>query len=930
MDSQQIAFTLNGASKVLEIDPERTLLDVLREHQDLTGTKRGCDNEGQCGACTVIVDGRAVRSCRTPVGKVAGRQVTTIEGIGSSSALHPLQRAFIECGAVQCGYCTPGLIMAAKALLDRQPDPTREQVVRTLSGNLCRCTGYVRIIEAVMTAAAVMRGEVHRQAEPASHIIGGDPYRRDAVDKVTGRTRFANDIRMPGMLHAKVLRSPYSHALITCMDTAAALAVPGVEAVYAATDIPGVRTFSDALGARDALDDEHRNGALEPVLAGDRVRMVGEPVAIVVAASETAAQAGRDRIRVTYEVLDPICDPEVALQPSSALLHETGNLYEYGEVKVGCPDAAWPETEVEVEATISIPSRDHATIEPECALAYIDDDGRVVVIGPTHEPHVRQAQVADMLAISPAQVRVIAPALGGSFGGRHHFWLVVACALPAYLTRRPVRMVFSRREVFEATQKGHPFRLTYRMGARQDGQLIALKAQGCGDAGPYGGAPGIAPFVALCGSGPYIWSAIDYEVRVAHTNGPNAGPFRGYGMPHGVLGLECCLDELASKLQVDPWSLRMANAADQSTGACTGQPFDEPFGFKQVLLAIKPDWVLARRAVTLSRAHLQGGERRGAGLAAAWYQFGRSGELRTAAQAELRLDGAVVLYYSAMTSGQGLDTVMSQLAADELGVSREIIRLVNSDTDLTLNSHIYGACRSTYWVGGAVVQACRTLKDAVINVAGEMLGYPADYLRLADGGVRVAGEARQSVGLAEVAAEFSRRGLPLKYTGIFDLEARYPEAARPPHLGHFTVGAAVAEVSVNLRTGRVKALRLVVAQDAGRVINPIDVRGQIEGAAVMDLGAVLTEEYVLGQTLDFKSYRLPRMRDVPELKVIVVEVPGHAGPHGVKGIGEAALGHVRAAVLNAIADATGVRIRRLPATPQRVLEALQAEGHDWR
>jgi CO/xanthine dehydrogenase Mo-binding subunit len=444
-----------------------------------------------------------------------------------------------------------------------------------------------------------------------------------------------------------------------------------------------------------------------------------------------------------------------------------------------------------------------------------------------------------------------------------------------------------------------------------------------GDAGPYGGAPTIAPFVALSGSGPYIWGAIDFEVRVAHTNGGNAGPLRGYGMPHGVLGLECSLDELAAELGVDPWQLRWLNAADETTGACTGQPFDEPFGFRSVLQAIKPEWERAQAAAREHRARPAGDDVRGVGLASSWYQFGKSGELRVSAEVELGLDGTLGLYFCAMNSGQGLNTVMGQLAADELRLPRERIRLVNSDTDCTVDSHVYGAAKTTYWVGGAVVEASRKLKNAMLDVVAEKLALPSHHLRIAENGVRVEGDAGRTLTLQEVAAELETRGLPRRYVGVFDLEERYAQDGRPRYLGHFAVGTALADVSVNLKTGKVKVLRIVVAQDVGRAINPLDVRGQIEGAAMMELGAALMEEYVPGQTLDFKRYRIPRMRDLPDLKVIIVEVPGRDGPHGVKGVGEAAAGCVRAAILNAINDAIGARVRHLPATPERVLEALR-------
>jgi aldehyde oxidoreductase len=922
VDVKQISFFLNGQPTLVKADPERPLIDALRRDLGLTGTKKGCDYEGQCGTCTVIVDGRAVRSCRTPIHKVAGKRVTTIEGIGSPGNLHPLQQAFIDSGAVQCGFCTPGMIMAGKALLDQNGNPDATELSRALTGNLCRCTGYAKILQAVQRAAALMRGDTVDDQRRYREAIGGDPRRPDAIEKVTGRTRFAADLRMPGMLHAKVLRSPHTHARIRAIDAERARALPGVEAVLTSADIPGVLAFSDKWSARAQDTDHGDQGALEPVLAIDRVRMRGEPVAIVVAVDEATAMAALEQVDVVYEPLEPLLDPGRALQDSAPALHPDGNLYEYGEIKRGDVKAAPEEARVQVESRFSIPGRDHGALEPESALAYVDDAGRVVVIGPTHQPHMRRQQIAEMLAIPPDRVRVVAAPQGGSFGSRHHFWLVVAAALPAFLLGRPVRIVYSRREVFDGTFKDYPFDLEYRVTATQDGRLRALQARALGDAGPYGGAPTVAPFVALSGSGPYVWEAIDFEVRVAHTNGANAGPLRGYGMPHGVVGLECTLDELAYALKVDPWTLRMKNAADESTGACTGQPFDEPFGFKEVLRAIKPDWKLALER----QSNWRGDEKYGVGIAAGWYQFGKAGKLQVPAEAELTEDGEILLYYCAMNSGQGFDTTMGQLVAEELNIPRGMVAVVNSDTDFTLDSGIYGAAKTTYWVGGAVVEAARQLKGALLTAASDMLGVDRSRLETVPGGVQVRDDTRTTARYRDLVVELRRRALPLKYTGVFDLEGKQGGDRPYPYLGHFSVGVALAEVIVDTTKGKTRVARLIVAQDVGRAINPIDVEGQIEGAMVMELGAALMEEYVPGQTVDLVHYRIPRVRDVPELKTIVVEVASKDGPFGAKGVGEAASGHVRAAILNAIRNGTGVRVTRLPASAERIRAALSHQA----
>ncbi len=927
MNREQITFDLNGTSITVETDPAQPLLDFLRDTLDLTGTKKGCDYEGQCGACTVIVDGRAVRACLTSVGQVVDKKVVTIEGIGTPERLHPLQQAFIDHGAVQCGYCTPGMLMSATALLNRNPNPARADALRALQGNLCRCTGYVKIVDAVMSAAAVLNGNGSPPLAGFPNAIGGSLRRQNAVSKVTGATRYAGDIKMPGMLHAKVLRSPYARAKIIRIDAEPARNVPGVRGVFTAANVPGVKSFADVLDAKEARAAEKLSRkAKEPVLAQDRVRMIGEPIAIVVATDEKTAQAGVDAIRVAYEPLEPVFDPRTALLESTESLHPNGNAYEVDRVVKGDAQAAIETAEVSVQACYSMPSHDHVTIEPESIVAYTDQDGRVVVIGPTQQPHVRRDQIAAMLNIAPDRVRVIAAEMGGSFGGRHYFWPVVAMALPAFLLQQPVRLVYTRREVFEATFKQHPFQLEYRVGAGRDGKLLGLRARAVGNAGPYGGAPGIGPLVTQSGIGPYCWPAIDFDTQIAHTNWANAGPFRGYGLQQGVFALENCLDELAACLAIDPLELRLLNAVDQESGTTLGQPFDEPFEFRRVLEVVRPEWEAMRVATKTLQEQAPDAERFGAGLAAAWYRFSKAGAAQVSAQAGLDLNGKITLYYTAIKSGQGLDTVMSQLAGHELGVPREAIALVNGDTDATVSSQVYGGCRSTYWIGGAVQRAARTLKHAIMSTAAEMLDLAPARLRLSSREVYVGDSRQRAVSLREIAAEWERTGQPLKCTGTFSLDDNLPQSGQTHALGHFVVGVALAQVRVNIKTGKIKVLRVVVAQDVGRAINPVDLQGQIEGAVVMELGATLMEEYIPGQTLNLKQYRIPRIRDVPEIKVLLVEELGKDGPLGAKGAGEAVMGHIRAAITNAIYDAAGVRIHRIPATPARVLKALAAQA----
>ena len=714
MPQENIDFNLNGIQTNFKADPKRTLLEVLREDLGLTGTKQGCDNEGLCGSCTVIIDGKARRACRTSIGEVCGRRIITIEGVATAAILHPIQQAFIDCGAVQCGFCTPGMILAAKALLDSNPNPTRAEIRHAIQGNLCRCTGYAKIIDAIDQAAGVLRGEqnAHPYTSQYPVIIGSDLRRIDSLERVTGVSKYAGDLTFPDMLYVKVVRSRHPFARITSIDASAALNMPGIKGFFTAKDIPGVKSFSDLWGSKNdqVPTRSHPTTAMEPVLAGDLVRMVGEPIALVVGTSQAHASAAAAAVDVQYEVLEPVFDPQVALEETAIHLHPGGNLYEYGEIKREDLSTSITGKEITVGLDYSMATQDHAAIEPESLVAYIDEAGRLVVIGPTHQPHARKKQIAFMLGIDPDMVRVIVPPVGGSFGGKHHFWPLLAVALPAFLLKQPVKLVYTREEVFEATLKRHAFKINCRISADQNGKLTGLFMRGHGNAGPYGGAPTIAEFVALCGAGPYAWPAIDSEVRVAHTNWANAGPFRGYGMPHGAVGLECTLDELARKANFDPLELRYINAIENGEQSASGQPFDEPFGFKKVLDSLRPRWLALKQATQELQASAPAHERFGIGLAANWYQYGKPGELRTPAMAGLDEDGRIVLYFTAYTAGIGSDTVMRQLASQELGIPIDGIHCVNNDTDRTLDSTITGACRTTYWVGGAVLAAVRALE----------------------------------------------------------------------------------------------------------------------------------------------------------------------------------------------------------------------------
>ncbi len=983
---EPINFILNGRPVAIAVDPARPLLKVLRDDLGLTGVKQSCDMEGECGACTVIVDGEAQRSCLLLAGEVAGRAVTTIEGLGTAEQPHPLQVAFLEAGAVQCGYCTPGMLLSAKALLDRTPRPSRDQIAAALAGNICRCTGYARIVAAVERAATsppcppygrlppgkggdaapppsqgepVLRspasfagslskegrgvgatsppcppygrlppGEGGDAAPPPSQgggrgvgVIGGDLARHDGWGRVSGMTRYAGDIVLPDMHYGAFVRSPHFHAQILSLDPGPALATPGVVAVLTAADVPG-----ENFGLGGYSQDEH---LLAPV--GGKVRMLGDPIALVIGQTAEAAEAGADAVQVEFAVLPHTFDVADALAPDAIRIHES-NLLATAEAHTGDATAALAGSDVVVSATYRTTFQAHMAMERESAVAYWDADDRLTVICGSHEPHWNRAYLAAILGLPVERIRVINPPMGGSFGGRQDVYPMAAAALAAYHLRKPVKLAYSRREVMDAAPKRHPYTLRGKVGGRwveaapglRRAVLTGLQLEIEANTGAYDSAGRyIADYAVVASVGPYRWQGVDAQARVLYSNGPKAGQFRGFGTPQSVFATECLLDELCQQLGADPLAFRLHNLLADGDRTGTGLPVGETLGIRQVLEALQEDYrEVVARVAAFNAAPARGSRRRGVGLAAMMYRFGKYGAARSQAEAELGLDGRFTIYASAAEFGQGIETVFTQLAAKTLGVSRAVVRLVNADTARTLDGDVTGASRATYWVGSAVVDAARRLAAAILATAAELLDRPPADLALSDAAIRSRSDAGLALPLAAVAAEMARSGQPRRIRGVMDLTRHYPDDRGADYLPFFLTAAHLAEVEVDLETGKPAVKLIVASHDVGKVINLRDAAGQVEGGVVMGLGSALIEEFVPGVSRGFATYALPTATSVPEIRVRLVEMPGRHAAFGVKGLGEATFLPTPPAIINAVSRAIGARIRQTPATPERILAAL--------
>lgn len=749
--------------------------------------------------------------------------------------------------------------------------------------------------------------------KPASRPpIGGSTLRADSLGKVTGQTLYVEDMVMPGMLYAFVLRSPHHHARLLSINMSIAAAMPGVARILTAQDIPGENGFTGY--SRD-----------EPLLTppGDTLRQKGAPIALVVASSFDYAQKAASAIEVEYEILPHLFDAGKALEQQAVKLYPGGNVLNTYTITHGDIEASFAASNAIVETDYYTAFQEHSTLEREAVLGYLDEDGRLTVIAGTHEPHWMCGYIAKTLGIDPLQVRVIVPPTGGSFGSRQDPWPLVAAGLVVHLLQKPVRLGYSRREVFDATPKRHPYHVHLKIGAAAGNRLSGIQVRIDANTGGYDSAGYWIPNFAITSSGgAYAWQAVDARAQAIYTNASKCGQFRGYGTPQSTFALECTLDELAQKLEVDPLELRLRNCLCQDGISFLGYPVGESLGYTQVLESLRSRYQQrleeARDFNTQENVY-----RMGVGLAGMWYRFGKSGSLRIETQAELALDGHLIIYTSAPDYGQGIKTVMLQLAAEALGIARERIELVNADSALTPDSGIQGASRATYFIGSSLMDAVQNLKQKIIAAEAELVDQDPSSLTLRDGCIVAINKPDCSISLSLVAEDLDRLGQSRKVMGVFDLTPQFPQETRPDFLPLLTTGAQVAQVIVDMETGFVEVKRIVAAHDVGRAINPMDAAGQIQGAVMMGLGTALLEEYIPGVSTGFADYILPMVDSLPEIEAILVEVPSYYGPYGAKGLGEAAILPTAPAIINAVSRAIGTRIRRLPATPSRILKAIK-------
>jgi CO/xanthine dehydrogenase Mo-binding subunit/aerobic-type carbon monoxide dehydrogenase small subunit (CoxS/CutS family) len=922
-DMISIALTVNGKHVSATLPAETTLLRFLRDELRLTGPKNGCSTN-HCGACTVLVNGKATKSCLLQMRRLQGADIVTIEGLSAPGVLHPIQAAFLAAGAVQCGFCTPGMIIAAKALLDANPDPSEGEIRQALKDNVCRCTGYLKIIDAVRLAARWLK-HPEQMKVISEGGYGESVIDLDGVAKVQGSLLFADDLYLPDMLQAKVLWSAHPHALIWGIDTAAAEQIPGVLRVLTARDVPGHNGFGPL------LQDQ-------PVLCGDRVRFVGDAVAMVVAEDEGVAAQARDLIQVEYEPLLGVFSPTQGLQEDAPELHPQGNVCKHLRHEVGDVEEGLAQSHLVVEGRFETPFVEHAYLEPESGLAYWDG-GILNLRVPTQFPFELRMQLAKVLAVPEETIRVQTTPLGGSFGSKIDATVEPLIALGAYVTGRPVKLTLTREESLKRSVKRHASVLDYRVGLDEEGKLVAVDAKLVFDTGAYTNlGPRVIDQACMFACGPYEVTNLRVEGWAVHTNNVNASAFRGFGINQAAIAIESLLDEAARRLNLDPFELRYKNALREGSTTAAGEILRRSVAIQETIAAARE---ALEQELPQIKKMVAPGKRLGIGVASGFKNVGAGkGKVDDAGAVFTLLPGGKVqLRASAVDMGQGIRTTLAQVARQVLLLPDNTLELLTGDTTLTPQHGGAVAERQTLISGNAVLEAAKRFKTELLSGAAEVIAEPAEELELLPEGV-VHLRRENHVSLEELESKLRERGKEVTAECIYvapqtfalaDVEGRKsvpPEEYR--NYPAYAYTTQVAAVEVDPDSGVVRLLKVLAAHDVGRAINPQKIEGQIEGSCHMAQGYALSEEYPLSQGIPvartYRDLHVPTIADACPVRTLVVEKPDSAGPLGAKGISEVATVPLTPAILNSIFDAVGVRIRKLPAKPDVIKNELERQS----
>lgn len=895
-----MSYTVDGKLFSAGPRPGQCLRTFLRD-LGAVGVKKGCD-AGDCGACTVWLDEVPVHSCLMPAFRAAGRNVTTIAGLAAAGTLHPMQQAFLDAQAFQCGFCTAGMIMTAAALDQEQ----RKDLPRSLKGNLCRCTGYRAITDAIHGHAAV-------EDDIAGKACGASLPNPFGPSIVTGRARYTMDVAVDGMLHLKVARSPHAHARILRIGREKAAAVPGVTAIFTWEDAPR-RLYSTATH-EDHLVDPDDTYVLDNV-----VRFVGQRVAAVVATTEAAAETACRLLEVVYELLPAVFDPTAAMATDAPVLHEKG-LEERGNVyldihgETGNVAEGFKTADAVHEMTYSTSRVQHVHLETHGSIAWRGDDGRIHVRTSSQAPFIAKQKLCHLFGLKARDVHVFTERVGGGFGGKQEMLSEDLCVLAVMKTGRPVKWEFTREEQFIGASTRHQMTTRVKLGAKRDGTLTALEVRVVSNTGAYGGHAGETLAAAL-GSPLSLYRCENKKAEgfAVYTNMVPGGGFRGYGASQTTFAIECAIDDLAHSLAIDPFAMRRKNMVRPTDWieSVWHDPSDVGFGsygLDQCLDLLETALASGRGARCPEGADWT----EGSGIASAMLECGPPTEHRSGATMSLLPDGHYHLAVGSTEMGNGSVTSHRQIAAAILGAPADHVSIVNADTDLTpFDTGTFGST-GTVVAGQAVALTASALRDNILEFAGLH-----------------AGTDRLACSLSDDAVVCGNRRIPLADLRATGVAAGHRfEAKRKAYLSPRTAAFAVhgVRVAVHRMTGEIRILQSVHAADIGRLINPMQCRGQIDGAVAMGFGWVLTENMAYdaaGNMVNpaLRNYRIPALADVPASEVYFADTVDAIGPLGAKSQGECSINPVAPAIANAVASATGVRFCHLPLTPDRIFDKL--------
>ncbi len=926
---QIISLNVNGDNHEVAVRPGTTLLDLIRDELHLTGTKKGCEL-GDCGACSVILDGKPVNSCLILALETNGKNVITIEGLANGEQLHPIQQAFVENGAIQCGYCTPGMILRTKAFLDENPDPTAKEIMQGLSGNLCRCTGYTKIVEAVETAKVYLEGKtppkIEFQPQKSAknlQVVGKRLPKLDAPDKATGRALYTDDMTLPNMIYGKLLFSPVAHAKIKSINTDKARELPGVKVILTGADVPDI-----TYGTSPARYDEN-------VLAQDKVRFVGDVVAAVAAIDEETCYKALDLIGVEYEELPAVFDPIEAMKEGAPRLFEDkyeNNIntrvdHHFGDIEKGFAEADY------VKEARFVGNRTYQNpMEPHCAIAEWDRHGRVTLHTSTQVVHYVHHQLSRVLGLPLGNIRVVMTNCGGGFGAKAATnMLEILSILMAKKAGCPVKMRFNRKEMYLYGRGRHKQYIDLKIGVRKDGTITAVKQKVVLEGGAYSSFGIISTYYA--GSMlPTLYKMPNYKYdgfRV-NTNLPPCGAMRGHGCPHPRFAFESLLSMLADDIGMDHIDIRLKNAMTPETHTCNDLDIHS-CEFKACLKEVrqKSDWDNKKGKLPPGRGI---GIGCGGFVSGAGYPIYRSQFPHSNAIIKVEEDGSrAVLFVGDADIGQGSDTVLAQAAAEAMGITLDRISMVSADSAITPLGFGAYSSRVTLMGGNASKRAGDEVKKQIISMAAELINVDEKKLDTKNNKVFVMDDPQNFMTWEETAAaHFSKKG-PLVGKGHYSppkgLGGKYKGAAVGTSPA-YSFSASVCEVEIDLETGKVKVLNFWDAHDCGTAINPLAVEGQVEGAVIMGMSETLFEDELFDEkgkmkNADLHNYLIATSADMPKISSTIVDSYEPEGPFGAKEVGEGATLPVLGAVANAIADAIGIRIFELPITPEKILSAIK-------